>query len=51
VTPRVWLLSCVHMHCNRLLGTDRTLEFEVLYTLGRTLEVLEHCPLPGVKLD
>ena len=39
--PSSFLTSCVHMHCNRLLGTDRPLEFEVVYLLERTLESLE----------
>lgn len=44
--PRLSLLAAyVHMSCNRLLGVDRTLEFEAMYYLERTLESLErHVP-------
>lgn len=33
--------SCVHMHCNRLIGVNRALEFEIMYYLECTLESLK----------
>jgi thiopeptide-type bacteriocin biosynthesis protein len=46
-----FLSSCVHMHCNRLLGVDRALEFEVMYYLKRTLESLERYMPYGIQLE
>jgi thiopeptide-type bacteriocin biosynthesis protein len=37
--------SYVHMHCNRLLGTDRVAERKVMGLLLRTREGLERCGL------
>jgi thiopeptide-type bacteriocin biosynthesis protein len=37
--------SYLHMHCNRLLGTDRALEEEVTDLLLRTWEGLEYAPI------
>jgi hypothetical protein len=45
-----FLSSCVHMHCNRLLGIDRSLEFEVGYYLERTLESLGRYTPPDIVL-
>jgi len=42
--------SCAHMHCNRLLGIDRPLEFQVIYLLERTLESLERYAPEGVQI-
>jgi len=50
-TPSHFLASCVHMHCNRLLGLDRSLEFEVMYYLERTLESLQRYIPTGIRLD
>lgn len=50
VPKPAFLASCVHMHCNRLLGTDRRLEFEALYILERTHESLTHYTPSGIKL-
>jgi hypothetical protein len=38
------------MHCNRLLGVNRTLEFEVMYYLERSLESLEKYVPDGISL-
>lgn len=45
-----FLASCVHMHCNRLLGINRPLEFEVVYHLHRTLDSLRHYVPEGVHI-
>ena len=45
-----FLSSCVHMHFNRLLGVNRTLEFEVMYYLERSLESLEKYVPDGINL-
>ncbi len=45
-----FLASCVHMHCNRLLGINRPLEFEVIYHLERTLESLERYVPDGIHI-
>ena len=45
-----FLASCVHMHCNRLLGINRPLEFEVIYHLERTLESLEQYVPDGIHI-
>jgi len=45
-----FLASCVHMHCNRLFGANRRLEFEVAYYLQRTLESLERYRPDGVEI-
>ena len=50
-TPLVFILaSYVHMHCNRLLGINRLLEFEIAYHLHRTLESLQHYVPEGVHV-
>lgn len=38
--------SFVHMHCNRLLGTDPETEKKVLGLLKRTREALNKAPIP-----
>jgi thiopeptide-type bacteriocin biosynthesis protein len=44
--PRASILqSIVHMHCNRLVGTDRSMEERVLGLLFRAHESLERAPL------
>ena len=42
--------SCLHMHCNRLFGINRQLEFEVAYYLGRALENLERFMPDGIRV-
>lgn len=42
--------SYIHMHCNRLFGTDRLMEYEAMYYLQRTLESLERYAPPGVSV-
>ncbi len=42
--------SYIHMHCNRLLGINRLLEFEVAYYLQRTLESLRHYVPEGIHI-
>ncbi len=40
-----FISSCVHMHCNRVFGVNRLLEFELAYYLERTLDSLrKHMP-------
>lgn len=51
VSRESFLASCVHMHCNRLLGINRPLEFEVTYYLDRTLESLGRYMPPGISID
>lgn len=45
-----WVATCVHMHCNRLLGTDRAREFAVMYHLERTLARFDHYLPPDLDL-
>jgi thiopeptide-type bacteriocin biosynthesis protein len=45
-----FLASCVHMHCNRLLGVNRPLEFEVMFYLDRTFEALARYQPPGIQV-
>jgi thiopeptide-type bacteriocin biosynthesis protein len=42
--------SYIHMHCNRLLGINRLLEFEAAYNLHRTLESLRHYVPAGIHI-
>ena len=44
------LASYVHMHCNRLFGINRSLEFEVVYYLQRTLDSLQHYMPAGIHI-
>lgn len=44
------LAAYVHMHCNRLLGINRSLEFEVAYYLHRTLDSLRHYVPEGIHV-
>ena len=43
-----FLASCVHMHYNRLLGTNRAHEFAVMYALERTFATFAHYDPPGL---
>ncbi len=51
ISRRDFLGSCVHMHCNRLLGVNRQQEFEVMYDLERTLESLQRYSPPYIQLN
>jgi thiopeptide-type bacteriocin biosynthesis protein len=45
-----FLASCIHMHCNRLIGLNRALEFEAAYYLERTFESLARYRPDGIQL-
>ena len=45
-----FLASCIHMHCNRLIGLNRALEFEAIYYLERTFESLQRYRPDGIQL-
>lgn len=51
VSLESFLASCIHMHCNRLLGIDRAQEFAICYHLDRTFESLARYTPPGIQLD
>lgn len=44
------LASYIHMHCNRLLGINRLLEFEIVYCLHRTLDSLQRYTPKGIHI-
>ncbi|MGI8855725.1 MAG: lantibiotic dehydratase [Thermomicrobiales bacterium] len=50
ISLQSFLDSCIHMHCNRLLGLDRLREFEVIYYLERTYESLERYAPKGISI-
>jgi thiopeptide-type bacteriocin biosynthesis protein len=37
--------TCVHLHCNRLLGANQSTEDQILELLGRTRHALDQAPL------
>lgn len=53
---RLWIsldsifVSHIHMHCNRLFGVNRLLEFEAIYYLERTLESLKKYVPDGIHI-
>jgi thiopeptide-type bacteriocin biosynthesis protein len=43
--PRsAFVRTCVHLHCNRLLGANQLTEVQILDLLGRTRQALEQAP-------
>ena len=44
------LARYIHMHCNRLLGINPLLEFEVVYCLHYTLDSLQHYTPTGIHI-